>query len=104
VNHFWDVSLANVITWLLIASGYIGTQYVIVKLQGQRLDGHDSAMNEFKEWIKQHQVDSNERDLILAKLTTLSAASERRLEKLEDRTRYVRSDNPQPYYGPERRK
>jgi hypothetical protein len=106
VNHFWDISLANIVTWIVLIVGFAGSQYVVVKLQGERLNGHDKLMNEFKEWIKIHQKDSNERDQILTRLTTIQEASERRLEKLEgnDRRAYIRSENPLPYYGPKRRK
>ena len=104
-QHFWDVSLANVVTWIILVLGFGVSQYVIVKLQGERLNGHDAALREFKDWIKQHQVDSNERDQILARLTTLAQSSERRLEKLEDgdRRTYMRRDDPPPYFGEERR-
>lgn len=102
--HFWDLSLANLVTWFLVIAGFVTSQYVIVKLQGERLNGHDAALKEFKDWIKTHQGESGERDQILMKLTTLSEAAERRLEKLEDIPRYIRRENPPPYYGPERRK
>jgi len=101
---FWDVGVANVVTWLVMAIGFLATHYISVKLLAQR-------MNSFDKWVAEHQVESNSRDKLqetmgntIVRLCVLSEAAERRLEKLEDRPVYTRSDNPRPYYGPERRK
>jgi hypothetical protein len=106
--RFWDVSLANVITWLVLVVGFLGTHYVSVKLLTQR-------MNTFDEWRKTHTHESNQangqRDELLKKLgetsvrlSVLSETTERRLQKIEDRPVYTRSDDPRPYYGAERRR
>lgn len=107
-THFYDVSLANIVTWFIFVTGFFGTQYVVVKLQGERIDVQARLSNEFKEWMKEHQTSSNGRDKILERLTTLSEGTERRIKELEnterERRRYVRNENPEPYYGEERRK
>lgn len=106
--RFWDISLANVVTWLVLATGFFGTHYVSVKLLTARMNGFD-------EWRKTHTQETNDantqRDELLTKLgetsvrlTVLSETTERRLEKLEDRPVFTRTDNPQPYYGTERRR
>lgn len=100
----WDVSLGNVVTWVLVATGFIGTHYVSVKLLTQRMNG-------FAKWAEKHQEESEARNELLQtmgrtieRLSVLSELAERRIEKLEDRPSYVRSSDPPPYYGPERRR
>ena len=85
MDHFWDVSLANLVTWFLLVAGFVGSQYVAVKLLGARMNGFD-------EWKKVHEEEAREQSRIntrlevtAEKLTVLAAASERRLERLEDR-------------------
>lgn len=102
--RFWDISLANVVTWLVLIVGFLGTHYVSVKLLTQR-------MNSFDEWVVEHKKESNSRDKLqetmgttIVRLSVLSEAVERRLEKIEDRPVYARADNPPPYYGTERRR
>jgi hypothetical protein len=103
VTHFWDVSLANVITWLMIAITFIGSQYLQVKLNAQRMNG-------FEKWVEKHEKETQRREevalqvqLAIVKLTGIAEASGQRIENLEARERWVRRDNPPPYYGPERR-
>lgn len=85
VAEFWDVSLANLVTWFLIVAGFIGSQYVQTKLLTQRMNG-------FSKWVEKHEEEETARDLIFVdlkvateKLTVLATGSERRLERLEDR-------------------
>ena len=105
MNHFWDISLANIITWLLIVVGFVGAQYVQTKLLMQRMNG-------FAKWVEKHEGEAHDRAILLTKLgetsvrlTVLAEAAERRLEKLEDgeRRTYTRRSDPPPYFGPERR-
>ena len=84
MSHFWDISLANLVTWLILIAGFVGSQYVAVKLLGQRMNGFD-------EWRKETRVENKARDLLIGdlkvateKLTVLATAAERRLERLED--------------------
>lgn len=87
--NFWSVSLAQIVTWLLIIAGAIMSMYVATRLLGQRMDNFDS-------WRQVHEKDAKDRDQIIkklevtaGKLTTLAEAAEKRLERLE--------------YAPERR-
>jgi hypothetical protein len=85
---FWDISAANVVTWIVLLIGFIGSQYVTMRLLGSR-------MEQFDGWRRDHVIESRERDRIdrkleisMEKLTLLAATAERRLEKLEaDRDR-----------------
>lgn len=83
--HFWDVSLANLVTWLLIVAGFVGSQYVQTKLLTQRMNG-------FSKWVEKHEEETDRQndmanDLKIAteKLAVIAGAAERRLERLEDR-------------------
>jgi len=83
-GHFWDVTLAQIVTWFLVVCAGSLSMYVSVKLLGQRMDG-------FEEWRAAHEADARERDDLLKKLevaaeklTLLADMAERRLEKLED--------------------
>jgi hypothetical protein len=85
MTHFWDVSLANLVTWLLIVAGFVGSQYVQTKLLTQRMNG-------FSKWVEKHEEETQRQDEMVVelkiateKLTVLADASERRLERLEDR-------------------
>jgi hypothetical protein len=105
VNLFWDVSLSNIITWGILIAGFLGSQYVAVKLLGERMNGFDA-------WKKTHEQETKSREVMISelkvgneRLKTLAEAAERRLEKLEDKTVFVRSaDLSQDYPGPERRR
>jgi hypothetical protein len=81
---FWNVSLANIITWLVLLLGFFGAQYVTIKLLSQRMD-------DFSDWRTAHSNESRERDKVdkkleiaTEKLTTLADVAERRLTKLEN--------------------
>jgi hypothetical protein len=85
MNSFWDVSLANLVTWTLIVAGFLGTQYVQTKLLTQRMNG-------FSKWVEKHEEETDrqhkmnvELKVATEKLTVLAEATERRLERLEDR-------------------
>jgi hypothetical protein len=85
MTNFWDVSLANLVTWLLIVCGFISSQYVQTRLLTQRMNG-------FAKWVEKHEEETDRQnemsmDLKVAteKLTVLAEATERRLERLEDR-------------------
>lgn len=103
-GHFWDLSLANIVTWTLIVGGYVASQYIQTKLNAQRMNG-------FAKWVEKHEDESHDRDVLLQavgktmeRLSVLSEVAERRLQNIEDRQVYVRSNAPDPYYGPERRR
>jgi hypothetical protein len=84
-NSFWNVDLANLVTWILIVAGYVGSQYVQTKLLTQRMNG-------FSKWVEKHEIQDEARDAVqielkvaTEKLTVLAALAERRLERLEDK-------------------
>ena len=85
MTHFWDVSLANLVTWLLIVAGFVGSQYVQTKLLTQRMNG-------FSKWVEKHEEETTRQNdmafelkIATEKLVVIAEASERRLERLEDR-------------------
>ena len=84
-HGFWNVTLANIVTWLVLLLGFFGAQYVTIKLLSQRMD-------DFSEWRAAHNNESRERDKVdkkleiaTEKLTILADAAERRLNRLETR-------------------
>ena len=84
-NTFWNVDLANLVTWILIVLGYVGSQYVQTRLLTQRMNG-------FAKWVEKHEIQDEARDVVqielkvaTEKLTVLASLAERRLERLEDR-------------------
>jgi hypothetical protein len=85
MSHFWDVSAADVVRWLLLVGGFAAMIYAQTKLLTQRMNG-------FEQWMKNHEEESRSRDELIVelkvaneRLAVLAAAAERRLERLEDR-------------------
>lgn len=82
---FYDVTAANVVSWILIIIAFVSTQWVTVKLLSQR-------MNNLEDWRKNNEREARDRDLIIKQLEltsrellTLVKTSMSRLELLERR-------------------
>jgi hypothetical protein len=89
-SNFWNVTLAQIVTWLLVVGAGSLSIYVSVKLLGQRMDG-------FEDWRAAHEKESGERDTFLRKLevateklTLLADLAGKRLERLEERRQFPR--------------
>lgn len=89
-HNFWDITAANLVTWAILIAGFAISQYLAVKLLGQRMDG-------FEKWRDTHDEESNNRDKAiitidktLVELTTLARVATQRVEMLERRRVFPR--------------
>lgn len=85
-NHgFWDVSVSNIVTWVILIVGLSVSQYLAVKILGHRMDN-------FETWCRLHDTEAKDRDKLIVviekaivELSTLARVATNRLEMLEQR-------------------
>lgn len=81
----WEISGGNVVSWALVVIGFVSTQYITVKILGNRMDN-------FEKWRDFHEMEAGDRDKLITvldkaivELATLAKVATSRLEMLERR-------------------
>ena len=84
-HEFFNITLANLVSWILIVAAFVATQWVTVKLLGHR-------MTIIESWIVEHKGEAKARDQLdvslskaVVELSTLAKVAKDRLEMLERR-------------------
>lgn len=99
--HFdWTINVGNLIaafTFLVLAAiAWTDLRWRVKNLESSRTEN--------LEWRKEHMIDADSRDQIIIRMDKLLERIETLIEERGGgRRAFIRSDNPPPYHGPERR-